>query len=204
MKQDLVTPALLLTPCMSHQLTSLWSVRNKALSRPPSRSALLLLTLFPFFRDRVRSVACADPVCRPGNDGFIFEPKKSEVVDALRKVRLDDDVSRDHRTRNVGVVGSIVAIGLRLRNRTDASYIRSAGDRMRAEDVIDGAKCIFGAYKVRKCLVQEVHPYGHVDHSARSAPGAKARGHAERGGVQLLVQTRHVGLYRLPHLIFRA
>ena len=65
---------------------------------------------------------------------------------------------------------------------TPATY-RSAGYGVCAENVIDGAKCIFGAHKIRKRLVQEVHPDGHVNHGARSAPGAQAGRHAERGGV---------------------
>ena len=99
----------------------------------------LLMTPIHLSRDRARSVAGHDPVCRTGNYGFILKPKKSEVVDAFRKVRLDDDVSRDHRTRDVRIVGPVVAVGFCLRNRTDAGYIRRAGDRVSTEDVIDGA-----------------------------------------------------------------
>src|ERR1039458_5833220 len=163
--------------------------KQQALGTPQGRRALLVLALLRFLSDRVRSVAGHDPACRPGHDGFILEPEESEVVDALWKIRLDDDVSRNHGTRNVSVVGAVVAVRLRFRDRTDASYIGSAGYRVRAENVIDGAKCVIGAHKIRKRLVQKVHPDGHFNHGARSAPGAQGRGHAERGGVQLLVQT---------------
>ena len=134
----------------------------------------------------------------------MLEPEESEVVDALREVRLDDDVSRNHGARDVGIVGAVVAVRRRLRDRTDPGYVGSAGDRVRAEDVIDGTKCVFRAHKIRKRPVQEVHPRGHVNHAARSAPGPHARGHAERRGVQLLVETSHVCLYRFPELIFGA
>src|SRR5690348_7784250 len=157
--------------------------------------------LLRFLSHRVRSVAGHDPACRPGHDGFILEPEESEVVDAFRKIWLDDDVSGNQGARNVRVVCTVVAVRLRFRDRTDASYIRSAGYRVRAEDVINGAKRIFGAHKIRKGLMQEVHPNSHVNHSLRSAPIAQARGHAERGGIQLLVQTRHVCLDRFSHLI---
>jgi len=177
---------------------------EKGARHPSGPPATVTLDLLRFLSNRVRSDAGHDPACRPGNDGFILEPEESEVVDALRKIRLDDDVSGNHGARNVSVVGAVVAVRLRLRDRTDASYIRSAGYRMRAENVIYGAKCIFGAHKIRKRLMQEVHSDGHVNHGARSTPGAQARGHAERGGVQLLVQTRHVCLHRFSHLIFRA
>src|SRR5204863_519332 len=67
----------------------------------PKRSArghwaLLGLRLLRFLNDGTRSVAGHDPACRPGHDGFILKPKESKVVDALRKIRLDDDVSRNH------------------------------------------------------------------------------------------------------------
>src|ERR1017187_7487077 len=180
------------------------SPKQKALGTPRGRRALPVLTLLRFLSDRVRSVARHDPACRPSHHGFILEPKESEVVDTLRKIRLDDDVSRNHGARNVSVVGAVVAVRLHLRDRPDASYIRSAGYRVRAENVIDGAKCIFGAHKIWKRLVEEVHPDGHVSHGPRSTPGTQARGHAERGSVQLLVQTRHVCLHGFAHLIFRA
>src|SRR3954469_6802136 len=106
---------------------------------------MLSRTLLRFLDDRVRGVAGHNPACRPGHHGFILKPEESEVVDALRKIRLDDDVSRNHGAWNVSVVSAVVAVRLRLRDRTDASYIRSAGDRVRAENVIDGAKCVFGA-----------------------------------------------------------
>src|SRR6185437_2463308 len=106
--------------------------------------------------------------------------------------------------RNIRVVGAVVAVRLRLRDRTDASHIRSAGYGMRAEDVIDGAKCVFGADKIGKRPVQEVHADGHINYGAGSAPGAQARRHAERSGVQLLVQIRHVYLDRFPKLILFA
>src|SRR5947209_14269051 len=147
-----------------------------------------------FFCDRVGGVAGDDPTCRPGDYGFMLEPEESEVVDALGEVRLDDDVARNHCARNVRVVGAVVAICPRCRDRTDAGYVGSAGYRVRSEDVIDRAESVFGAYKIRKGLVQEIHPRGHVYYAAGSAPCPEARGHAERRGVQLLVETRHVGL----------
>ena len=76
--------------------------------------------LFQFLSDRVRSVAGHDPACRPGDDGFILKPEESEVVDALWKIRLDDDVSRNHGGRDVSVIGAVVVVRLRLRDRTDA------------------------------------------------------------------------------------
>src|SRR3954449_2723821 len=107
---------------------------------------MLSRTLLRFLDDPVRGVAGHNPACRPGHDGFILKPQESEVVDALRKIRLNDDVSRNHGTRNVSIVGAIVAVRHRLRNRTDSSYIRSAGYRVRAENVVDGAKCVFAAH----------------------------------------------------------
>ena len=139
-----------------------------------------------------------------GYDGFILKPQEPEVIDALRKIRLDDDVSRNHGTRDISIVGAIVAVRLRLRDRTDSGYIRSAGYRVRAENVVDGAKCVFGAHEIRKRSVQEIHSDRHIHHGARSAPGAETGGHAERGGVQSRVHTRHVRFYRSPHLSFRA
>ena len=62
---------------------------------------LRVLDLLCLLNDRVRGVAGHDPACRPGYDGFVLEPEESVVVDALRKIRLDDDVSRNHRARNV-------------------------------------------------------------------------------------------------------
>src|SRR5664279_253062 len=97
---------------------------RQPLSGPP---ALVMRALLQFLNDRVRSVAGHDPTCRPGHDGFMLEPEESEVVDALREVRLDDDVSRNHGARNVRIVGAVVAVCRRLRDRTDPSYIRSAG-----------------------------------------------------------------------------
>src|SRR5581483_3861349 len=140
--------------------------------------ALLVLGLLRFLNDGVRSVAGHDPARRSGHDGFILKPQESEVVDALRKIRLDDDVSRNHGARDVRVVGAIVAVRLRFRYRADSSYIRSAGDRVRAENVVDRAKCVFGANEIRKRLMQEIHSDCHVYHRTRSAPGAKAWWHA--------------------------
>src|SRR6202046_5476629 len=108
--------------------------------------------------DRDRSVPGDDPARRPGYDGFILEPEESEVVDALGEVRLDDDVSRNHGTRNVGVVGAVVAVRLCLRDRTDSGYIRSTGYRVRAQNVVDRTKGVLRAHEIRKGLVQEVHP----------------------------------------------
>src|SRR5205085_10773992 len=99
---------------------------------PLSPRARPVLALLQFFNDRLRSVAGHDPACRSGHDGFILEPQESEVVDALRKIRLDDDVSRNHGARDVSVVGTVVAVRLCLRDRTDAGYIRGAGYRVRA------------------------------------------------------------------------
>src|ERR1700691_375759 len=90
-------------------------------STPRSRRAFLLLALFQFLSDRVRSIAGHDPACRLGNDGFILEPEKSEVVNALRKIWLDDDVPGNDGARNISVVCAVVAVRLRLRDRTDAS-----------------------------------------------------------------------------------
>ena len=122
--------------------------------------------------DRDGGVAGDDPTRGPGHDGFILEPEESEVVDALGEVRLDDDVSGNHGTRNVSVVGAVVAVRLCLRDRTDASDVRGAGYWVRAQDVIHGTKGIFRAYEVWERFVQEVHPDGHVNHGARPAPGA--------------------------------
>jgi hypothetical protein len=83
--------------------------------------------------DRIRSVTGHDLACRPGHDGFVLEPQESEVIDALRKIWLDDDISRNHGARDVSIVGAIVAVRHRLRDRTNSSYIRSAGYGMRAE-----------------------------------------------------------------------
>src|SRR5947207_3989189 len=99
------------------------------------RWALLVQGLLRFLNDRFRSVAGHDPACRPGHNGFILKPQESEVIDALRKIRLDDDVSRNDGTRDVSIVGAIVAVRLRLRDCTDSSYIRSTRYRVRAENV---------------------------------------------------------------------
>src|SRR6202008_1608023 len=112
-----------------------------------------------------------------------------EVIDALRKIRLDNDISRNHSARNVRIVRAIVAVDLRLRHRSHSSDIRSAGYRVCPKDVVDRTKSVFGADQIRKSLVQELHPNGHVHHGARTAPRADTRWHAERGGVQPLVQT---------------
>src|SRR5689334_7621622 len=116
-------------------------------SGPPTA---LSLDLLQFLGDPVRGVAGYDPACRPSYHGFIFEPEESEVVDALRKIRRDDDVSRNDGAWNVSVVGAVVAVGLRFRDRAHASYIRSAGYGVRAQNVIDGAKGVFGAHKIWK------------------------------------------------------
>src|SRR5262249_23331325 len=147
----------------------------------------LALDLLRFLNDSLRSVASHDPACRACNDGFILEPQESEVVDALRKIRFYDDVSGNHGTRNVGVVGAIVAVRFHLRDGTDSRDIRTARYRVRAESVVDGAKRVFGAHEIGKRLVQEIHSDGHINHSARSAPGAEAWGHAEWRSVQPLV-----------------
>ena len=144
------------------------------------------------------------PARRPGHDGFILEPEESEVVDALGEIRLDDDVPRNHGTRYVSVVGTVVTVRLQLRDGTDSSYIRSAGYRVRAQNVVDGTKCIFRAHEIRKRLVQEVHPDGHVDHGARAAPGTQTRGHAEWSGIELFAFSGHVGFHRFAQLILRA
>src|ERR1035437_6503873 len=125
-------------PAIEGRPAMMISQNKKAPGTPRGRRALLVQALLRFFSDRVRSVAGHDPACRPGHDGFILEPEESEVVDALWKIRLDDDVSRNHGTRNVSVVGAVVAVRLRLRDRTDASYIRGAGYWVRAENVING------------------------------------------------------------------
>src|SRR5579863_7709285 len=72
---------------------------------------------------RVRCVARDYPACRSGYDGLILKPEKSKVVDAFREIGLDDDVSRNHSAGNVGVVTPVVAVGLGLRDRTDARDI---------------------------------------------------------------------------------
>src|SRR6185437_4781137 len=72
------------------------------------------IALLRFLNDRLRCVARHHPARRPRHDGFILEPEESEVVDALGKIRLDDDVSRNHGSWNVGVVGAIVAVRLCL------------------------------------------------------------------------------------------
>jgi hypothetical protein len=76
--------------------------------------ALLVLGLLRFLDDRLRSVSGCDPACRAGHDRLILKPQESEVVDALGKIRLNNDVSRNHRTRDVSIVGAIVAVGHRL------------------------------------------------------------------------------------------
>src|SRR5437868_10184547 len=86
------------------------------------------------------SIPSHDPTCRPGHDGLILKPEESEVVDALGEVRFDDDVSGNHSARDVSIVGAIVTVCLGLRDRTDASDIRGAGYRVRAENVVDGTK----------------------------------------------------------------
>src|SRR5579884_3914239 len=89
----------------------LWTCAGRFLSRRTARHAS---TLLRFPRDRVGRITGHYPARRSGHHGFILKPEKPEVVDALRKVRLDDDVSRNHSARNVGVVRAVVAVGLRL------------------------------------------------------------------------------------------
>src|SRR5690348_15671095 len=84
--------------------------------RSCQRQGFLILALFCFLNDCLRSVPRYHPACRPGHYGFILKPQKSEVIDALRKIRLDNDVSWNHSARNVGIVRAIVAVGHRLRN----------------------------------------------------------------------------------------
>src|SRR4051812_4133009 len=140
------------------------------------RRVFLVLGLLRFLDDRLRSVAGHYPACRAGHDGFILKPQESEIVYALRKIGLDDDVSRNHRTRDIRIVGPIVAVRHRLWDRADSSYIRSAGYRVRAENVFDGAKCEMGPHEIRKSFVQKIHPDGHVPPRPRPAPTAEARG----------------------------
>jgi hypothetical protein len=131
--------------------------KKEALGTAQVHWALLVLGLLRFLNDRVRSVSGHDPACRPGHDGFILKPQESEVVDALWEIRLDDEVSRNHGTWDVSIVGAIVAVRHRLRDRTDSSYIRSARYRVRAENVVGSAKCVLGAHEIRKRLVQEIY-----------------------------------------------
>src|SRR6266849_4851960 len=109
--------------------------RSRRRLRTHGPQTLISMDLLHFLSDRDRGVPGHDPACRPGHDGFILEPQESEVVDALGEVWLDDDVTWNHGTRNVSVVGAVVAVRLYLRDRTDASYIRSAGYRVRAQNV---------------------------------------------------------------------
>ena len=81
------------------------------------------LDLLRFVNDRVRGVACHDPTSGACHDRLILEPEESEVVDTLRKVRLDYDVSRNHSAWNVRVVGAVVAVRLRLRDGAYSSYV---------------------------------------------------------------------------------
>ncbi len=74
---------------------SFWTIRARGrLIRV--RKAFPGTALLRFLSKRVCSVACHDPACRTRHDRFILEPKKPKVVDALRKIRLDDNVSRNH------------------------------------------------------------------------------------------------------------
>src|SRR5579884_1744097 len=143
--------------------------------------------LLRFLDNGVCSIAGHDPACRSGHNGFILKPKESEVVDALWKIRFDDDVSRNHSTRNVRVIRAVVAVRHGFRDCTDSGDIRSAGYRVRSENVIDGAKCVLRADEIGKRLVQKIHSDGHVYDGTGSAPGAEAWRHAERRFVQPLV-----------------
>src|SRR5205814_9857156 len=49
----------------------------------------------------------------------------------------------------------------------------------------------------------EIHSDSHVHHGARSAPRAETWRHAERRGVQPLIQPRYIFLHRFAHLILR-
>src|SRR4051794_26689914 len=87
-----------------------WQVRQAGFPPVLRGRRAILLDLLRFLNDRVRSVAGHHPACRPGHHGFILKPEESEVVDALRKIRLDDDVSRNHGAWNVSVVSAVVAV----------------------------------------------------------------------------------------------
>jgi integrase len=68
-----------------------------------------VLGLLRFLNDRVRSVAGHDPACRPSHGGVILKPQKSEVVDALRKIRLDNNVSGNDGAWDGRIVCAIIA-----------------------------------------------------------------------------------------------
>lgn len=53
---------------------------------------------------RIRSVGRQHPATRYVDNIFVFEPQEAEVIDALRKIRLDNDVSRNNAARNKRIV----------------------------------------------------------------------------------------------------
>src|ERR1035441_8737385 len=60
---------------------------------------------------------------------LVLKPQEPEVVDALQKIRLDEDVARNHAAGDERSVGAIVSIGFHL------------GDRTRSEERRVGKEC---------------------------------------------------------------
>src|SRR5208283_2106105 len=141
---------------------------------------------------RIGRVGCQNPPAGDVNHVFVLEPEESEVVYALREIGFDDDVAGNHAARNEGVVGTVVSVGLQLRNRPDGGHIRRARYRMRAQHVVGGAEGVVRANDLRECFVQKIHPDAEIGYGDRIAPSAQARRYTERSGRKFGVQLNHI------------
>ena len=56
--------------------------------------------------NRVGRVGRQDPLAGDTDHVFVLEPEEAEVVDALRKVRLDDDVARESTPPGMNVLSA--------------------------------------------------------------------------------------------------
>src|SRR3954468_14133715 len=62
----------------------------------------------------IRSVGGEYPPAGDVDHVFVFEPEKTEVVNTLREVGLNDDVTRNHASGNERIVRAIVPVGFQL------------------------------------------------------------------------------------------
>src|SRR3954462_13592453 len=62
----------------------------------------------------IRSVGRQYPPAGDVDHVFVFEPEKTDVVNTLREVGLNDDVTRNHTTGNERIVGAIVPVRFQL------------------------------------------------------------------------------------------
>src|ERR1035441_5162308 len=100
-------------------------------------SGLPYLTLLD---QRIGCVSRQNPPAGDVNHVFVFEPEKAKVVDALRKIRFDNDIARYHTAGNEGAVSTIVPVGFYFRSGANRGHIRGARDRMSTQHVVGGAE----------------------------------------------------------------